>query len=138
MPVPSIRIFKNAIRQLKGSVVGKNLYSGDRPVATRFFLTYQDVVHDWFAGSLYDEGSKYSNELMVWKILEYASMNGYRFFNFGGAGHPDKPYGPRDFKKRFGGKLVNYGKYVKIKNDRFFKFFKKLAIIKYSGIEAQI
>jgi len=32
-------------------------------------------------------------------------------FNFGGAGKPGQPYGPREFKKDFGGKLVEYGRH---------------------------
>jgi serine/alanine adding enzyme len=33
-------------------------------------------------------------------------------FDFGGAGRPDEPYGPREFKSKFGGELVDYGRDV--------------------------
>ena len=32
--------------------------------------------------------------------------------DFGGAGKPDEPYGVRTFKAKYGGELVNYGRYV--------------------------
>ena len=42
-------------------------------------------------------------------------MHGYDIFDFGGAGTPKKSYGVRDYKKKFGGKLVNYGRYEEIR-----------------------
>ena len=33
---------------------------------------------------------------------------------FGGAGKPDKPYGVRDYKLKFGGQLVNWGRFEKV------------------------
>ena len=41
---------------------------------------------------------------------------GYKFFDFGGAEKPDVPYGIRDYKIQFGGKLVNYSRYNLVKN----------------------
>ena len=31
-----------------------------------------------------------------------------------GAGKPNEPYGVRDFKAEFGGKMVEYGRYVQL------------------------
>ena len=33
-------------------------------------------------------------------------------FDFGGAGRPDERYGVREFKAKFGGQQVNYGRFV--------------------------
>jgi lipid II:glycine glycyltransferase (peptidoglycan interpeptide bridge formation enzyme) len=33
-----------------------------------------------------------------------------------GIGRPDKSYGVRDFKIRFGGDTVNYGRFIRINN----------------------
>jgi hypothetical protein len=33
-------------------------------------------------------------------------------FDFGGGGRADEEYGVRDFKAKFGGELVNYGRNV--------------------------
>jgi len=32
-------------------------------------------------------------------------------FDFMGVGIPNRPYGVRDFKSKFGGELVNYGRF---------------------------
>jgi lipid II:glycine glycyltransferase (peptidoglycan interpeptide bridge formation enzyme) len=46
--------------------------------------------------------------------MNWCCHNGYKVFDFGGAGIPGKEYGVREFKKQFGGKLVNYGRFEKI------------------------
>jgi lipid II:glycine glycyltransferase (peptidoglycan interpeptide bridge formation enzyme) len=99
-------------------------------VGSRVVLKYQGFVHDWYAGS--KQEINYVNEAVVWHMLsEYAGKE--KVFDFGGAGHPDKPYGVREFKKRFGGEEVNFGRYEKV-HDRSkkellnlgFKAYKKL------------
>ena len=44
----------------------------------------------------------------------YANNNGIEHFDFMGAGAPDKDYGVRDFKAKFGGELVEHGRFVYI------------------------
>lgn len=80
-------------------------------VGSRVVLKYKGLVHDWYAGS--KQEINYVNEAVVWHMLsEYAGKE--KVFDFGGAGHPDKPYGVREFKKRFGGEEVNFGRYEKV------------------------
>lgn len=46
------------------------------------------------------------------EAIKYACDNGYSRFDFMGAGSPgDGGYGVRDFKAKFGGKLVEYGRF---------------------------
>jgi len=42
-------------------------------------------------------------------------------FDFMGAGNPYENYGVRDFKKRFGGEIVEYGRFIKINNSFLYK-----------------
>ena len=46
----------------------------------------------------------------MWHILEWGANHAYKIYDFGGAGKPDEEYGVRDFKAKFGGTLVNYGR----------------------------
>lgn len=47
--------------------------------------------------------------------VRYAAENGYPRFDFMGAGKPDDGgYGVRDFKLKFGGELVEYGRFVHV------------------------
>lgn len=138
MPVPDAKLFHNALSFLKGSIIWRIAYLSDEPVATRIFLTFRDTIYDWYASSLYGENAAFSNELMVWNILEYGCERGFKFFDFGGAGNPAKPYGPREFKRRFGGRQVNFGKYTRVKNDRLFSIAKSIMSFRYKGLNAQI
>lgn len=74
----------------------------------------RDRLLDWYAGADRDYARLYPNDFLVWHLLQWGQTQGYQIFDSGGAGHPDKPYGVRDFKERFGGQLVNYGRSVKI------------------------
>jgi lipid II:glycine glycyltransferase (peptidoglycan interpeptide bridge formation enzyme) len=86
-------------------------YKNEEAVGARITLNYKDMVYDWYAGSR--QGVDYVDEALVWHILK-TNAGKYKVFDFGGAGHPDKPYGVREFKRRFGGEMVNYGRYEKV------------------------
>ena len=49
----------------------------------------------------------------MWNVILWSKENNYKVFDFGGAGKPKIPYGVRDYKLKFGGELVNYGRYEK-------------------------
>ena len=76
----------------------------------RALLLYKGRLLDWYGGASRNFSSYSPNELLVWHTLEWAKKQGLHVFDFGGAGRPDEPYGPRKFKAKFGGQLVNYGR----------------------------
>lgn len=83
-------------------------------LAGRMVLAYNGMLHDWYAGSLPAAKSHNSNELLVWHTMRWGHENGFRLFDFGGAGRPGEHYGPGEFKRRFGGNLTNFGRFQKI------------------------
>jgi CelD/BcsL family acetyltransferase involved in cellulose biosynthesis len=82
----------------------------DTYVAASVALLYKDVIYGWYRGFDRSWAEYLPNDVMVWHILKWGAENGYRTFDFGGAGRPDEKYGPRSFKAKFGGRLVNYGR----------------------------
>jgi len=86
----------------------------DVPVAVSVELLYKDVVYGWYGGVDRAYSAYVPNELLMWSILEWSVEHGYRVYDFGGAGRPDEEYGVRDFKAKFGGELVCYGRNVYI------------------------
>lgn len=83
---------------------------GRSPAAVSVELLYKDVVLGWFGGMDRAFSRYVPNELLIWHILQWGAQNGYRFYDFGGAGKPDQDYPVRDFKAKFGGQLVSFGR----------------------------
>lgn len=70
----------------------------------------------------------YPSIVATWSAMEYAARHNINNFDFMGLGKPDIPYGVRDFKLRFGGLQVNYGRFAR----RNYKFLYMLAEIGYN------
>jgi len=73
-------------------------------------LLYKDIVYGWYGGINRACSRHPVHELLMWNVLKWGSQNGYRLYDFGGAGKPNEKYGVRDFKAKFGGELVDYGR----------------------------
>ena len=55
--------------------------------------------------------TQHPSTLATWAALDWAAQNNIPEFDFMGLGKPEIPYGVRDFKLRFGGEQVNYGRF---------------------------
>lgn len=71
------------------------------------------ALYEWFVcgNDFYRKGIRPSS-VATWYGMQYAARNGYPLFDLMGAGRPDEPYGVRDFKAEFGGKLVEHGRFL--------------------------
>ncbi len=85
---------------------------GGQIIGTRYLLTHKERIIDWYAGADRAFASYSPNEILVWHVLRWGKEQGFRTFDFGGAGRPNEPYGPREFKSKFGGQLVDYGRHT--------------------------
>jgi serine/alanine adding enzyme len=77
-------------------------------------LMYKNTLYDWYSCSKTEYSNYYPNDRLVWHALEWGVANHYSVFDFMGAGKPNEKYGVREFKKQFGGTLVNFGRFKKI------------------------
>ena len=83
-------------------------------IATRLILLYKRVIYAWYSGSNSNYLKYHPNDLITWHVLEWGSENGFHTFDFGGGGELHQTQeGWVEFKRRFGGKAVNYGRYTK-------------------------
>lgn len=77
----------------------------------------KECIYEWYVCGLdKDYKHQYPSVLATWAGIDYAIENGIKQFDFMGVGVPDKDYGVRDFKARFGGGVVNYGRLTRINN----------------------
>jgi serine/alanine adding enzyme len=115
LPMPHKSLFYESFHTLTKDNILKVFIAefDNKIIATRMVLCYNNLIYDWYAGSDTNFLNKYPNDFLPWKVLEWGSKNGYKNFTFGGAGKPDVPYGVRDYKLKFGGKIVNYGRFQK-------------------------
>ena len=108
--IPSSRFFvaKNAEGQLLGGLVCVALE--------------HRAVYAWLAcGDDYNYKSLSPSVMVNYAGVSYAAREGMPRFDFMGAGKPDDGgYGVRDFKLKFGGELVEYGRYVHVCNRLLF------------------
>ncbi len=86
-------------------------FLNDNMIGVRFILSYKNFLYDWYAGSDEKFLEYRPNDILPWEVIKWGANNGYEIFDFGGAGKPDSKYGVRDYKMRFGGTLVNLGRY---------------------------
>lgn len=116
LPLPSPAFFAEAF-----NVLGKRnrlkvflAMHNERIIGFRYVMVYKDVIYDWFAGSIPEYNDKYPNDILPWSIIQWGREHGFKIFDFGGAGHPSERYGVRDYKLKFGGNTVNFGRYLYI------------------------
>ena len=136
LPLPPLAHFESLLansREQQGLKVFVAKFE-QKIIGCMLCLAYGDTLFDYYAGAHQRYYSKYPNDLIPWEVFKWSKQNGYRKFDFGGAGKPGVPYGVRDYKKKFGGELVNFGRYEKIHYPRIYRFvtsgFKMLKALK--------
>jgi CelD/BcsL family acetyltransferase involved in cellulose biosynthesis len=114
VPLPHRSLFDAAFDVLRPLGMIKFFVARVRGVAVACSaeLCYKQTIYGWYGGSDRAYSSYIPNDLLMWHVLAWGASNGYRVYDFGGAGKPDEPYGVRTFKSKYGGELVNYGRYV--------------------------
>jgi CelD/BcsL family acetyltransferase involved in cellulose biosynthesis len=115
VPLADRSLFDAAAQELHPLALARffAVYEGAMPVAMDVMLTFKQRIYFWYGGmERAVAGSPCS--LLRWFELKWASEQGYAICDSGGAGWPNVPYGVRDFKRKFGGALVQYGRYRKV------------------------
>ncbi len=114
VPLAGVELFQNALSVLGSDVVEVRLaHFEDKVVAAGITLKFKEVVYAWYGGAFRVTGLA-PFAALTWDEIESGSKEGFRYYDFGGAGWPDEEYGPREFKSKFGGDLVRFGRYRKV------------------------
>lgn len=89
------------------------------------------AMYEWFAcGKDGISKSIFPSTLATYAGMAYAAEHHLPLFDMMGAGKPDESYGVREFKAKFGGELVEHGRYLCVCN-RFLFGFGKLMVRLY-------
>lgn len=91
------------------------------------------ALYEWFACGI-DGVYKniYPSTLATYTGIEYAANHNHPLFDMMGAGKPDEGYGVREFKAKFGGELVEHGRFLCILNSLLYTIGKiGVKVLKY-------
>jgi CelD/BcsL family acetyltransferase involved in cellulose biosynthesis len=114
VPMPPKSLFDSVmtILQEKGLARFVGVKLDEELVGVGVFLTYKDVIYLWYNSADRQHSSLGIGEHLFWSAIEWAVENGFRLFDFGGAGKRGQPYGVREFKTSMGGRQVELGRLV--------------------------
>ena len=114
VPLAAVGMFHEALRALPKNCVDVRIaWHNDTPVAGGIVLKYKKAIFAWYGGSERVAGIV-PFDCLTWDEICWGANNGYATYDFGGAGWPDEEYGPREFKAKFGGDRICYGRYRKV------------------------
>lgn len=118
LPLPGKEYFSTANNFLgeKGYLKFFGAFVDNKIVGVMYLLCYNGRTYEWYIGSYNEYMKKHPNDLIIWEIFKWSKNNHFKIFDFGGAGKPDVEYGVREYKKKFGGEIVNFGRYQKVHN----------------------
>lgn len=113
LPLPGPEYFRDAAAILGPSGIWRpfGAFHNGKLIGVMITLCYRDTIYNWYAGSHQAYYDKNPNDLIPWEVMRWGKAHGYRVFDLGGAGKPGVPYGVRDYKQKFGGDMVNFGRY---------------------------
>jgi len=123
-PLPSESFFLSFYHASQQGQLGKILvarYQGKIVGGMVCPITPGKSLNEWYVCGLDKQYREiHPSVFLTYGAIEYAIENNIPSFDFMGIGSPDKPYGVRDFKVRFGGDIVNYGRFQRINNPLLF------------------
>ena len=83
------------------------------------------AVYEWFCCGMDGKFKNiFASTLSTWAGIEFAAKNGYNYFDMMGAGKPGEKYSVREFKAKFGGDLVEYGRFLYVYNSFLYRIGK--------------
>lgn len=119
-PLPSwdfFRAFYDLTRENRLGIIRLIEYEGQIIGGILSPVTPGKTIYEWYVCGLdktYHD--VYPSVLATWAAIEYAVQHNIPRFDFMGVGIPERDYGVRDFKARFGGEMVNFGRFARVNN----------------------
>jgi serine/alanine adding enzyme len=74
----------------------------------------RNIIYELYVVGSRNHDGLFPSVLATWAPIEWGARNGFDNFDFMGAGKPNVNYGVREFKAKFGGEMVSYGRLKKI------------------------
>ena len=117
LPLSSIDYFINMYHDLQKSRVKFLLFTAQYKkniIGCLLAVGYNETLYGLYYGTKAGYSFKCPDDLLPWEIFKWAKDNGYKKFDWLGAGKPGIPSSIRDYKLKFGGEMTNPGRYERI------------------------
>lgn len=122
LPLPDLSFFINLFNNDK---VGKVFIvkHNDKIIGGSFCVFYDNMTINtlYYTGLRGYHKKVFPTHLAVYGALNYAIDNNLKMLDFMGAGKPNVDYGVRDYKLKFGGEIVEYGRFLLVVNSFLYK-----------------
>jgi serine/alanine adding enzyme len=124
-PLPQLSFFISFFKAMQQGKLGIILIAKYKGIVIGGMvcpITRGKSLSEWYICGLDKMDTKiHPSVVLTYGAIEYSINNKIPQFDFMGIGAPDKPYGVRDFKTRFGGQAVNHGRYMRINNPNLYR-----------------
>ncbi|GAB1414658.1 hypothetical protein MASR2M117_00640 [Paludibacter sp.] len=121
LPLFPYEFFEKLIQNDWAKIFGIK-YEGEIIGGSTCVFLKDKIIYEWFVCGLDGKFKNiYPSTIATWAAIEYAAENDFQYFDMMGAGKPDDGYGVREFKSKFGGELVEHGRYFYITKPLFYK-----------------
>ena len=115
-PLPGRIFFENCLKNPNYAFIFVT-YRGSEILASSLVLSFQKVAAQYYFATDYDHLSEHqSASFHQWSVLNWAHQYGITQMDLVGGGEPNKPYGVREFKRRFGATFEDVGRWYFIFN----------------------
>jgi hypothetical protein len=120
MPLFPVEFFLQAFRQ--GAATFLLVRYDNRIIGGNMIVEDPKCVYEWFECGLNTQyREQYPSVLATFAGMEYAAKQGCERYDLMGAGEPGVPYGVRDFKSEFGGRLVEHGRFLAVRHPLLYR-----------------
>lgn len=110
-PLPGRIFFENCLKHPNYAFIFVT-YKGSEILASSIVLCFQKVAAQYYFATDYEHLSEHqSASFHQWSVLNWAHQNGIIQMDLVGGGEPNKPYGVREFKRRFGATFEDVGRW---------------------------
>lgn len=121
LPLPPFEFFKKMLNQ-QNFIIFKVQHENKIIGGAICTYKYEKKIYTMFYCGIRDYHKKiFPTHLAVLAAIDFGIKSKLAEVDFMGAGKPDIEYGVRDYKLKFGGELVNHGRYVLVLDKKRYK-----------------
>jgi hypothetical protein len=138
-PIPEKKFFENIYHEANRKKLNPHSFSElfvtrhkNQIIAASVVLISSNTVAQFYFASLTNKKYVHPGSFHQWSMIEWAASRNYKWVDLVGGGEPNVNYGVREFKRRFGIKFEEVGRYdlvFKPVQYYFIKIFLKFMVI---------